>query len=52
VASPVPRSRFRSFGFLLLSCLISHAFLPDFRTWLSVGFLSSCPASLPQPFHR
>ena len=51
VASPVPRSRFRSFGFLLLSCLISHAFLPDFRTWLSVGFLSSFPVSLPQLFH-
>ena len=52
VASPVHRPRFRSFGFLHLSCLISHAFLPDFRTWLSDGFLSSCPASLPQLFHR
>ena len=36
----------------LLSGLISHAFLPGSRTLLSVGFLSSCPASLPQLFHR
>ena len=44
------RSRFPSFPFL--SGLISHAFLPVLSTRLSVGLLSSCPASLPQPFHR
>ena len=27
-------------------------FLPVLHTQLSVRFLSSCPASLPQPFHR
>ena len=34
------------------SCLVSHAVLPGFGTWLSVCFLSSFPVSLPQPFHR
>ena len=43
------------FGFTvfpILSCLISHAFLHGFDTWLSVCFLSSFPVSLPQLFHR
>ena len=52
VASSVLPFRFRFQGFSILSCLISHAFFPGFRTRLSVGFLSSCPASLPQLFHR
>ena len=52
VASPVLPLRFRFLAFLLLSSLVSHAFLPDFRTRLSDGFLSSFPASLPQLFHR
>ena len=52
VASTVPPLRFRFLAFPVHSCLISHAFFPGFRTWLSVGFLSSCPASLPQLFHR
>ena len=42
----------RFLAFLFLSCLISHAFLPDSCTRLSVRFLSSFPASLPQLFHR
>ena len=45
-------SAFASWAFPILSCLISHAFFPGFRTRLSVGFLSSFPASLPQLFHR
>ena len=52
VASPVPPLRFRFLAFPVLPSLVSHAFFPGFRTQLSVGFLSSCPASLPQPFHR
>ena len=52
VASPVPPLRFRFLAFPVLSNLISHAFFPGSRTWLSVGFLSSFPASLPQLFHR
>ena len=52
VASPVLPLRFRFLTFPVLSRLISHAFLPGFRTRLSDGFLSSFPASLPQPFHR
>ena len=43
-------SRFLSF--LFLPSLISHAFLPDSCTRLSVCFLSSLPVSLPQLFHR
>ena len=51
--SSFPGARFRSrfLGFPVLSCLISHAFLPGSCTRLSVCFLSSYPASLPQPFH-
>ena len=45
-------SAFASSVFPVLSCLISHAFLPGSCTWLSVGFLSFFPASLPQLFHR
>ena len=52
VASSVLPLRFRFLAFPVRSCLISHAFFPGSRTWLSVGFLSSCPASLPQLFHR
>ena len=52
VASTVPPLRFRFLAFPVLSSLVSYAFFPGFRTWLSVGFLSSCPASLPQLFHR
>ena len=52
VASPVPPLRFRFLAFPVLSSLISHAFFPGSRTWLSDGFLSSFPASLPQLFHR
>ena len=44
------RSRFLSF--LFLSSLISHAFSPDSCTRLSVRFISSLLASLPQPFHQ
>ena len=47
-----PLSAFASWVFPVLSCLISHAFFPGSRTRLSVGFLSSFPASLPQLFHR
>ena len=48
------RARFRSrfFAFPVLPSLVSHAFFPGSRTRLSVGFLSSFPASLPQLFHR
>ena len=52
VASSVPVFRFRFLRFPVLSSLISHAFFPGSRTRLSDGFLSSCPASLPQLFHR
>ena len=52
VASPVLPLRFRFLAFPVLSSLISHAFFPGSRTRLSVGFLSSFPASLPQLFHR
>ena len=38
--------------FHLLFRLVSHASFPVFGTRLSVCFLSSFPASLPQPFHR
>ena len=44
------RSRFPGFPFL--SGLISRAFLPGSRTRLSVCFLSSFLASLPQLFHE
>ena len=36
----------------LSSSLVSRAFRPILSTLLSVCFLSSFPASLPQPFHR
>ena len=52
VASSVLVSAFASSFFLVLSRLISHAFLPVSGTQLSVCFLSSFPASLPQLFHR
>ena len=45
-------SAFASYFFLILSCLISHAFFPDSRTWLPVCFLSHFPDSLPQLFLR
>ena len=32
--------------------LVSHASFPVFGTWLSVGFLSSFPVSLPQLLYR
>ena len=44
------RSRFP--GFPSRSSLISHAFAPGSRTRLSVRFLSSFLASLPQLFHE
>ena len=44
---PGARFRFRFFAFPFLSSLISHAFLPGFRTRLSVCFLSPFPDSLP-----
>ena len=43
---------FRFDVFPISSYLISHAALHGSRTWLSVCFLSSFPASLPQLFHR
>ena len=52
VASPVPPLRFRFLAFPVPPRLVSHPFSPGSRTWLSVGFLSSFPASLPQLFHR
>ena len=50
--SPVLPLRFRFLAFPVPSRLVSHPFSPGFRTRLSVGFLSSFPASLPQLFHR
>ena len=44
------RSRFPAFP--LTPGLISRAFFPVLCTWLSVSFLSSYPASLPQLLHR
>ena len=52
VASSVLPLCFRFLAFPVLSCLVSRAFLPGSLTQLSDGFLSSCPASLPQLFHR
>ena len=52
VASPVLPLRFRFLAFPVPPRLVSHPFSPGFRTRLSVGFLSSFPASLPQLFHR
>ena len=52
VADPVPHLRSRFLAFPVPSRLVSHPFSPGFRTRLSVGFLSSFPASLPQLFHR
>ena len=63
---PFPSSCFRLFSglhsasvlpfgfpvFHLLFRLVSHASFPVSGTWLSVRFLSSFPASLPQLFHR
>ena len=49
---PDARLRSRFLGLLFLSSLISHAFLPDSCTRLSVCFLSSLPDSLPQLFLR
>ena len=46
------RLSFRFFAFPIISYLISHVLFPGFRTRLTDGFLSLCPASLPQPFHR
>ena len=43
---------FASSVFPVPSGLISHAFRPGSGTQLPVCFLSSFPASLPQPFHR
>ena len=52
VASPVLPLRFRFLAFPVPPRLVSHPFSPGSRTWLSDGFLSSFPASLPQLFHR
>ena len=46
------RLNFHLVVFLFLQDLISHVFHQDSCTWLSVCFLSSFPASLPQLFHR
>ena len=43
---------FRFLVFPLISSLVSRAFFPVLSTQLSVCFLSSFPASLPQLFHR
>ena len=43
---------FRFLVFPLTSSLVSRAFFPVLSTQLSVCFLSSFPASLPQLFHR
>ena len=48
----VSQLHFRSAVFPLPSSLVSRAFFPVLSTQLSVCFLSSFPASLPQPFHR
>ena len=45
-------STFASSAFPVLPSLVSHAFFPGSHTRLSVRFLSSLPASLPQLFHR
>ena len=52
VASPSLPQFFRSSGFPLPLRLVSGASLPILLTQLSVRFLSSFPASLPQLFHR
>ena len=51
----LPRCPASAYAFTVLpvpSSLVSHAFAPGSRTRLSVCFLSSLPASLPQLFHR
>ena len=45
-------SAFASSVFPVLPRLVSRALRPGSGTWLSVRFLSSFPASLPQLFHR
>ena len=45
-------SAFASYVFPVLSCLISHAFLPGSGTWLPVCFLSPFLASLPTAVPR
>ena len=45
-------SAFASYVFHFLFRLVSHASFPVSSTWLSVCFLSSLSASLPQLFHR
>ena len=52
LALPVSQFRSRFPVFLLSSSLVSRAFRPILSTQLSVCFLSSFPASLPQLFHR
>ena len=50
----LPRCSSSPHGFLVfpvLLRLVSHTLLSVLSTWRSVGFLSSFPASLPQPFH-
>ena len=45
-------SAFASYAFPIISTLISHGLFLGSRTRLADSFLSFCPASLPQPFHR
>ena len=52
LASSASQFHFRFTVFPLSSSLVSHAFRPIPSTQLSVCFLSSYPASLPQLFHR
>ena len=52
LASSVSQIRFRFSVLPLPSSLVSRAFCPILSTLLSVCFISSFPASLPQPFHR
>ena len=52
ICFPSARLRSRFLGFLFLSDLISHVFLPDSCTRPSVCFLSLFPDSLPQLFLR
>ena len=51
----LPRCSCSTYAFqviLLIPDPVSRAFFPVLCTWLSVCFLSSLPASLPQLFHR
>ena len=53
VAFPTPHILLSDPADLPLSpCLVSHTVLPVLLIQLAVRFLSSYPASLPQPFHR